>query len=56
MTDIAYMEIATKNTDSGSYERAGTSGKQDAFFIGDVVETGLFPTNTLDAAVTATEG
>ena len=56
MTNVSSMEITAANTSSGSYERAGNSNKQDAFLIGDKVETGLFPTNTLDAGVTATAG
>lgn len=54
MTGIESMEITSANTSSGSYERAGTSDRFDAFIIGDSVETGLFPTNTLEQAVSIT--
>lgn len=55
MTNVAYMEITTSNTSSGSYEEPGGSNRPDAFLIGDVIETGKFPTNTLEDAVTVTE-
>ena len=55
MTDVAYMAITTANTASGSYEEPGGSNRPDAFLIGDVIETGKFPTNTLEDAVTVTE-
>lgn len=51
MTNIDYMEISSGNTQSGSYEVAGNSNREDAFLIGDKVETGLFPANTLDSGV-----
>ena len=54
MTGVQYMEIAALNTSSGSYEVAGSSNMEDAYLIGDKVETGLFPTNTLDNGVTIT--
>ena len=50
------MEITAANTASGSYEQTGSSNVADAFLIGDKVETGNFPANTLDAAYTVTEG
>ena len=54
MTSIESMEITSENTSSGSYERAGTSDRFDAFIIGDKVETAIFPANTLEQAVTIT--
>ncbi len=56
MTDVKSMEITSANTASGSYETVGSSNVADAFLIGDKVETGKFPTNTLDTAYTVTEG
>jgi len=56
MTDVKSMEITSANTTSGSYETVGSSNVADAFLIGDKVETGKFPTNTLDTAYTVTEG
>lgn len=54
MTDVQYMEIANLNTSSGSYEVAGSSNMEDAYLIGDKVETSTFPANTLEAGVTIT--
>ena len=50
------MEITSANSASGSYEQTGSSNVADAFIIGDKVETGNFPTNTLNSAYTVTEG
>ena len=56
MTSVQSMEITGINTASGSYEQTGSSNVADAFLIGDKVETGSFPANTLDTAYTVTEG
>lgn len=56
MTNVQTMEITGANTASGSYEQTGSSNVADAFLIGDKVETGSFPANTLDTAYTVTEG
>lgn len=54
MTGVQSMEIANLNTASGSYEVPGSSNMADAYLIGDKVETGRFPTNSLDNGVTIT--
>ena len=54
MTSVVYMEIGTTNVSSGSYEVSGRSNREDAFLIGDKVETLMFPPNTLEAALTVT--
>lgn len=54
MTSVQSMEITSANTASGSYESTGSSNVEDAFLIGDKVETGVFPTNTLDRCVSVT--